>query len=72
MTYLNSNSSRAVGVGIAIKLTSDIQVLDSERDIDDRILILKTMIGNELITLVSFYGTNENKDCYLNGIETLL
>jgi hypothetical protein len=32
MTYFNSNSSRAAGVGIAIKLTSDIQVLDSERD----------------------------------------
>ena len=27
MTYFNSSSSRAAGVGIAIKLTSDIQVL---------------------------------------------
>ena len=71
MTYFNSNSSRAVGVGIAIKLTSDIQVLDSERDTDDRILILKTMIDNELITLVSFYDNNENKDCYLHSIENL-
>ena len=62
MTYFNSNSSRAAGVGIAIKLTSDIQVLDSERDTEDRILILKTMIENELITLVSFYDTNENKE----------
>ena len=42
MTYFNSNPSRAVGVGIAIKLTSDIQVLDSEKDTDDRILIIKT------------------------------
>ena len=71
-TYFNSNSSRAAGVGIAIKLTSDIQVLDSERDTDDRILILKTMIENELITLVSFYDTNDNKDSHLKGIETLL
>ena len=59
MTYFNSNSSRAVGVGIAIKLTSDIQVLDSERDTDDIILILKTMIGNELLTLVAFYDTEQ-------------
>ena len=72
MTYFNSSSSRAAGVGIAIKLTSDIQVLDSERDTEDRILILKTMIENELITLVAFYDTNENKDTHLKGIETLL
>ena len=65
MTYFNSNSSRAV----AIKLRSDIQVPDFKRDTDDRILILKTMISYGLITLVSFYDTNENKDCYLNGIE---
>ena len=72
MTYFNSSSSRAAGVGIAIKLTSDIQVLDSERDTEDRILILKTMIENELITLVAFYDTNDNKDTHLKGIETLL
>ena len=65
MTYFNSSSSRAAGVGIAIKLTSDIQVLDSERDTEDRILIIKTMIENELITLVAFYDTNENKDTHL-------
>ena len=46
MTYFNSNSLRGVGVGIAIKLNSDIQVLDYERDNDDRILILKTRTGN--------------------------
>ena len=46
--------------------------LDTARDTDDRILILKTMIDNEIITLVSFYDTNENKDCHLNKIEDLL
>ena len=30
------------------------------------------MIENELITLVAFYDTNENKDSHLKGIETLL
>jgi hypothetical protein len=47
MTYFNSNSSRAAGVGIAIKLTADIEVLDTGRDNDDRILILKSMIGGK-------------------------
>ena len=56
MTYFNSSSSRAAGVGIAIKLTSDIQVLDSERDTEDRILILKTMIENELITPTKYFS----------------
>ena len=42
------------------------------QDNNDRILILKTMIDNEIITLVSFYDTNENKDCYLNTIDNLL
>ena len=68
MTYFNSNSSRAAGVGIAIKLTSDIQVLDSERDTEDRILILKTMTGNELLALVAF----KNNDNHLNRIERFL
>ena len=55
-------------MGIAIKLTSDIQVLDSERDTEDRILILKTMTGNELLALVAF----KNNDNHLNRIERFL
>ncbi len=35
-------------------------------------LILKTMIEDETITLVSFYDTNENKDVHLKQIEDLL
>ena len=72
ITYFNSNSSRAAGVGIAIKLTSNIDVLDIEKDNNDRILVLKTMIDNEIITLVAFYDTNENKDTHLVNIENLL
>ena len=72
MTYFNSDSSRAAGVGIAIKLCADIEVLDIAKDKNDRILVLKTMMENEIITLVSFYDTNENKDCFLNTIEDLL
>ena len=54
LTYFNSNSSRAAGVGIAIKFGSKIEVLDIEKDDQDRILILKTMTEDELITLVAF------------------
>ena len=57
MTYFNSDSPRSAGVGIAIRLCADIDILD---------------IDNEIITLVSFYDTNENKDCPLNKIEDLL
>ena len=35
LTYFNSNSSRAAGVGIAIKLTANIDVLDTEKDTND-------------------------------------
>ena len=72
MTYFNSDSPRAAGVGIAIRLCSDIEVLDQVKDNHDRILILKTMIEDETITLVSFYDTNENKDVHLKQIEDLL
>ena len=51
MTYFNFESSRAAGVGIEIKLCSDIEVIDQVKDNNDRTLILKTMIDNELITL---------------------
>ena len=64
MTYFNSESPRAAGVRIAIKLCSDIEILDQTKDNSDRILILKTMIEDEIITLVSFYDTNENKDVH--------
>ena len=71
-TYFNSESSRAAGVGIAIKMNADIDVLDIVKDDNDRILILKTMMDQDIITLVSFYDTNENKDNHLKHIETLL
>ena len=53
MTYFNSDSPRSAGVGIAIRLCADIDILDTAKDTNDRILILKTMIEDEIITLVS-------------------
>ena len=47
-TYFNSESSRAAGVGIAIKMNADIDVLDVVKDDSDRILILKTMMDQTM------------------------
>ena len=65
ITYFYSESSRAAGVGIEIRMNADIDVLDIVKDDNDRIIILKTMIEHNIITLVSFYDTNENKDNHL-------
>ena len=35
-------------------------------------LILKTMIENDIITLVAFYDTNKNKDNHLKHVDNLL
>ena len=53
-------------------MNADIDVLDIVKDDNDRIIILKTMIEHDIITLVSFYDTNENKDNHLKNIDTLL
>ena len=59
--YTNSKASNARGVLIATKIKANIQVIDTRKDDDDRILILKTVIGNETITLGCIYDDNRNK-----------
>ena len=49
--YTNSSASDARGVLIAIKLQADIQVIDTAKDDEDRILILKIAKGNETLTI---------------------
>ena len=55
-----------------LHLTPNIEVLDKVKDDKDRTLILKTMIENDILTLVAFYDTNENRDNHLKHIDTLL
>ena len=56
----NSKASDARGVLIAIKIKANIQVIETKKDDDDRILILKTIIGNETLTLGCLYDDNRN------------
>ena len=70
--YTNSKASDAMGVLIAIKIKANIQVIDTKKDDDDRILILKTVVGNETITLGCIYDDNRNNTKALVKIDELL
>ena len=59
--YTNSKASYARGVLIAIKIKANIQVIDTKKDDDDRILILKTVVGNETITLGCIYESKNTQ-----------
>ena len=48
--YTNSSASDARGVLIAIRIQANIQVIDTAKDDEDRILILKVAKGNETLT----------------------
>ena len=49
-----------------------IQVIDTKKDDEDRILILKTIVGNETITLGCIYDDNRNNTKALVKIDELL
>ena len=70
--YTNSKASDARGVLIATKIKSNIQVIDTSKDDDDRILILKTVIGNETITLGCIYDDNRNNTKALQKVDEFL
>jgi exonuclease III len=70
--YTNSSASDARGVLIAIRLQADIQVIDTAKDDEDRILILKIAKGNETLTIGCVYDDNRNNTRTLNKIEELL
>ena len=65
MTYFNSDSPRSAGVGIAIRLCADIEILDTDKDTNDRILILKTMTDNKKEPLYLFTTTMRTKTVIL-------
>ena len=74
MNYLasNSKSNAAAGVAIAFRIAKDMKVLNVVNDEEDRILLLKLMIEEEIITVVSFYDTNVNTALYLEKIDNML
>ena len=57
---------------IALKIKANIQVIQVEKDDEDRILILKTLIENETITLGCIYDENHNSTKHLDKLEELL
>ena len=65
--YTNSKASDARGLLIA-----NIQVIETKKDDDDRILILKTIIGNETLTLGCLYDDNRNNTKALVKIDEFL
>ena len=70
--YTNSKAIDARGVLIAIKIEANIQVIDTKKDDDDRILILKTIIGNKTLTLGCLYEDNRNNTKALVKIDKFL
>ena len=62
----------ARGVLIAIKIKANIQVINVKKDDEDRILILKTLVGNETITLGCIYDDNRNTAKALVKIDEFL
>ena len=70
--FTNSSANEARGVLIAIKIKANIQVIDVKKDDEDRILILKTLVGNETITLGCIYDDNRNTAKALEKIDEFL
>jgi hypothetical protein len=57
LTYFNSDSASSAGVMIAIHIRLELKILEIKKDDENRILILKTLIGEEMVTLVSMITT---------------
>ena len=70
--FTNSSANEARGVLIAIKIKANIQVIDVKKDDEDRILILKTLVGNETITLGCIYDDNRNTAKALEKVDEFL
>ena len=60
------------GVSVALKITTNIKVMDARTDKEERIMALKLMINEKEITVVALYDANTNTDCHLVEIERIL
>ena len=68
----NSTSNAAKGVLIALRIAKDIKIIEVDRDEDDRILIVKTLIEGEEITAAAIYDTNLNSAIFWQKLEEKL
>ena len=70
--FCNSKSNTGAGVAIALRIAKDMKILNIDKDEDDRILVIKLMIDEEIITVVAFYDTNLNTSLFLEKIDNIL
>ena len=70
--FINSESNAAAGVAICLRIAKDIKVLSVKKDDNDRVIILKLMVEEEIIAVVSFYDSNTNSSEYMEWIDSAL
>ena len=70
--YINSNSNTSAGVAICLRLAKQIKVLNIRKDNNDRAIILKVMVDEEILTLVSFYDCNDHSIEHLEWVDNTI
>jgi exonuclease III len=70
-TYINSTQARR-GVGILIKNNSPIQVVDSFRDEQENIILLKCKVDSVVFVLGAVYGPNTDDREFFVNLNSLL
>ena len=57
---------------IAVKIRANIQIVDTAKDDEDRIILIKALVGNETITMGCIYDDIKNNTKTLTKLEELL
>ena len=70
--FINSESNAAAGVAVCLRIAKEIKVLSIKKDRNDRVIILKLMVEEEIIAVVSFYDSNTNSSEYMEWIDSAL
>ena len=70
--FINLNASDARGLMIAVKIRANIQIVDTVKDDEDIIILVKAVVGNETITVGCIYDDNKNNTRILPKLEELL
>ena len=55
----------------ALRIATQIKIMDARTDTDGRMIALKLMIEEEEITVVALYNANNNTVCHLIEIENI-
>ena len=68
----HSTNNNMRGVSIDLKISKNIKIMDAKTEKEERVIALKLMVGEEELTVVALYDTNNNTDCHLVEIESIL